>query len=392
MNFKILIGLILIMPYWTLLVFLTYGTRYTRHCYNYFISGKPQGTEMPDFLNLPHLRTLSHEDYGDHYRILAKGMEEPKFCAACSHPDFYGHGSQRQSYMDTPMHGKRILIEIDRRRFRCKSCGKTTFEPLPDMDSKRQATSRLIRYIEKRCMKETFVALSREVGLDDKTIRFIFDDYIAKKQQSVRISTPEVLGIDEIKIIGDYRATLTNVGRLTLFDLLHSRKKLTLLEYFDALPDKCNVQVLVMDLWNVYRQVGKNIFPGKLMVADKFHVVRMANDGLERVRRRIRKTVDQRTRLKLKNDRFILLKRANTLSKEQAKKASEWFSLFPELFSAYVAKERFFDIYAQSSRGNAELAAKKWDESLDPLIAKEFRDLRVALRNWWEEIFNYLNQ
>jgi len=287
------------------------------------------------------------------------------------------------------MHGKRVLIEIDRRRFRCKSCGKTMFEPLPDMDGKRQATTRLIQYIEKRCVRETFSALSREIGIDDKTVRFIFDDYVARRQKEVQFQTPETLGIDELKIIGDYRAMLTNIDKRALFDLLPSRKKVSLLGYFETMPDKQNVQTLVMDMWNPYRQIGKKVFPGRLIVADRFHVVRMANDGMERVRKQIRKTVDDRTRIKLKDERFLLLKRRESLDEEGEEKIKRWFSMFPQLGLAYEAKERFFDIYCQPTREAAEIVAERWASNLDPGIEKQFRDLRVALYNWHEEIFNY---
>ena len=344
---------------------------------------------MTDLLKLPYLQTISCIDNGNHYRVTASGTLEPSSCDSCGQNDFYKHGSQHQEYMDTPMHGKRVLIEIGRRRFRCKACGKTMFEPLPDMDGKRQATSRLIQYIEKRCVKETFSSLAREIGIDDKTVRFVFDDYAARRQKEVQYKTPEIMGIDELKIIGDYRAILTNIDKLAVFDLLPSRKKVSLLEYFDALPDKQNVTTLVMDMWNPYRQVGKKLFPGRLIVADRFHVVRMANEGMERVRKQIRKTVDDKTRIKLKDERFLLYKRKENLTDEDVVKVQKWFKMFPQLQLAYEAKERFFNIYSQPTRAAAEIEAEKWVSSLRTCVQKQFRDLRVALYNWHEEIFNY---
>lgn len=115
----------------------------------------------------------------------------------------------------------------------------------------------------------------------------------------------------------------------------------------------------------------------------------MANEGMERVRKQIRKTVDDRTRIKLKDERFLLLKRRDSLDEEGEEKIQRWFSMFPQLGMAYEAKERFFDIYCQPTREAAEIAADRWASSLDPGIEKQFRDLRVALYNWHEEIFNY---
>lgn len=345
-------------------------------------------TLMTDFLNLPQLKTLAFKEHDDHYLVLAEGGIAPTGCDACT-GGFYRHGSQCQTYLDTPMHGKKVLIEIDRRRLRCKRCGKTVSESLPCIDGKRLATKRLIEYVERRCLRQTFVSLAREVGLDEKTVRFIFDDYVARKQVEAGFRVPEILGVDELKIVGSYRVTLTNIDKLALFDLLQSRKKVSLLEYFDRLDDKHNVRVLVMDLWSVYRQVGQQAFPGRMIVADRFHVVRMANDALERVRKRLRKTLSTRERLRLKDDRFVLLTRADRLTAEQAERAQSWFRTFPALGKAYYAKEAFFDIYNHSTRAAAEDAAEQWSSMLAPEIAQDFREVRVALASWWREIFNF---
>ncbi len=101
---------------------------------------------MPDFLHLQGLRTLHAEDLGDHYKVEADGGVVPTVCPSCQNV-LYRHGSQRQTYIDTPMHGKRVVIELERKRYRCKICGKTLFEPLPAMDSKRLATTRMVQHI-----------------------------------------------------------------------------------------------------------------------------------------------------------------------------------------------------------------------------------------------------
>ena len=274
---------------------------------------------MTDILHLPHLRALSVQDCGDYYQIEATGDVEPTSCPVCV-SSLYRHGSQRQAYIDTPIHGKRVMLEIDRKRYRCKECGKTLFAPLPDMDAKRNMTERLVRLIEQRCLKETFAALSRDIGIDDKTIRHVFDDYVESKRQAVHFETPEILGIDELKIVGEYRCMITNIDKQSVFDLLTSRRKVDLTEYFKKLPNKANVRIVVMDMWGIYKQVTHAEFPSRPIVVDKFHVVRMANEALERVRKDIRKGLDTRTRIKLKDERFVMLKRSHNLSEEEKAK------------------------------------------------------------------------
>jgi transposase len=346
---------------------------------------------MPDFLQLPSLRTLNVQDLGDHYVVEADGGVAPTACPSCQNA-LYRHGSQRQSYMDTPMHGKRVLIEIDRKRYRCKVCGKTLFEPMPAIDGKRLATTRLVQHIERHCLRKTFAELSREVGVDDKTIRHIFDDYVARLKESVTFETPEVLGIDELKIIGQYRAMITNVEKLALFDMLPTRNKADLIAYFKLMPGKAKVKVLTMDLWSVYRQVAQAQFPDRMVVADRFHVVRMANDSVERFRKAIRKGLSTKDRLKLKDDRFVLLSRKHNLDNKGLEKLDEWSTAFPELGAAYAAKEAFHDIYSHKSKSDAMKAAEEWEDSLDQNLDWAFRELKGALRSWWTEIFNYYDQ
>lgn len=343
---------------------------------------------MPDFLHLPNLRTLSVQDMGDHYQVAAEGGVVPTACPAC-HNALYRHGSQRQTYLDTPMHGKRVLIEIDRKRYRCKVCGKTLFEPLPPMDGKRLATTRLVQHIERHCLRKTFAELSREVGVDDKTIRHIFDDYVARLKETIVFETPEVLGIDELKIIGQYRAMITNVDKLALFDMLPNRNKADLIAYFKVLPNKQKVRILTMDLWSVYRQVAQDQFPGRMVVADRFHVVRMANNSMEAVRKAIRKGLATKDRLKLKDDRFVLLARQVNLDDKQRAKLEKWTEMYPALGAAYKAKEAFHDIYAHASKDDAQKAAQEWLRSVDKDVAWAFQDAMGALQSWWTEIFNY---
>lgn len=58
------------------------------------------------------------------------------------------------------------------------------------MDGKRLATTRLVQHVERHCLRKTFAELSREVGVDDKTIRYIFDDYVAWLKETEVFETP----------------------------------------------------------------------------------------------------------------------------------------------------------------------------------------------------------
>jgi len=121
---------------------------------------------------------------------------------------------------------------------------------------------------------------------------------------------------------------------------------------------------------------------------DKFHVVRMANDAIERIRKRIRRELEPKTRIKMKNERFVLLKRRHELTDDENEKLQAWSKLYPALALAHEAKEGFYAIYDQPNRKAAEAEARAWLTRLSPLIATEFRETAGALNSWWQEIFN----
>jgi transposase len=292
-------------------------------------------------------------------------------------------------YIDAPIRGNRVMIEIKRKRYRCKSCGKTIYEPLPDFHEKRLATKRLVKYVQERVIKQTFASLAVEVGMDEKSIRHIFDDHINSLCQNVRFETPEILGIDDVKCSGSFRCILTNIEKLSVFDLLPSCDQEKLSQHFSMLADKHNVKVITMDLSRTFRQVAQEHFPRRIIIADRFHVTKMANDALEKVRRKLWRHLGKETKTALKHDRHKLKSRRNTLSPEHAINLESVLSCMPELKTAYEAKEQFFDLYEHPSRQHAEVAAANWLSQLAPSIQADFKPCIAAITGWNKEIFNY---
>ncbi|UVI31561.1 transposase family protein [Paenibacillus spongiae] len=144
--------------------------------------------------------------------------------------------------MDLPIHGKRVGLLIKRQRYRCRDCRQTFWERLDHtINEKRSCTNRLLSYIEKQSIKRTFTSISEDVGLNEKTIRNIFYDYINRLEETIRFETPNWLGIDEIHIIKP-RCVLTNIEERTLLDIIPNRNKETVIGYLSRLPNRGRIQ------------------------------------------------------------------------------------------------------------------------------------------------------
>ena len=134
---------------------------------------------MPaNILSLPDFKVRRVEETNRDYHVYAEVSNPPSVCTACGSERLIGHGRNEQVIRDLPTHGKRLAIYVDTRRLRCQSCGKTFMETLPVVDAKREMTDRLVRWIERRSLSRTFASLADETGLNEKTIRNIFRDYV----------------------------------------------------------------------------------------------------------------------------------------------------------------------------------------------------------------------
>lgn len=243
-------------------------------------------TELPDnILHLPQYQVLGCKSTDDemHFQV---DVPDPIACEECGvQGEFVRFGKRDVPYRDLPIHGKRVTLWVVRRRYTCRAC-KTTFRPqLPEMVDGFRMTLRLHEYVEKESFNHPYTFVAAQTGLDEKTVRDIFNARAEFLGRWHRFETPRILGIDELYLNKRYRCILTNIEERTLLDLLATRRQNVVTNYLMKLKDRQKVEIVSMDMWNPYRAAVKAVLPQARIVVDKFHVVRMANDALERVRK-----------------------------------------------------------------------------------------------------------
>ncbi|MDA8363978.1 MAG: ISL3 family transposase [Gammaproteobacteria bacterium] len=347
---------------------------------------------MPrNILNLSSYAIARIEEDEHDYHIWAEAAAHPSTCQRCGHGEVVGFGRREQLVRDLPMHGKRVGICVDTRRYRCRQCGKTFYERLPAVDERRMMTTRLIEWVGKQSVKRLFAHLAEEVGLAENTVKNVFRDYINELERTVRFEVPRWLGIDEIHIIRKPRCIISNIEHNTAVEVLPDRAKRTVMTYFQGLKGREKVRYVAMDMWNPYRESVQTLIPQATIVIDKFHVVRMANEALESVRKAQRAELSTRQRRGLMHDRFVLLKRRADLTDEEYLKLTGWTANYPALGAAYDAKEAFYGIWDMETRPEAERAYNVWKSGLTADMREAFHPLIRAVDNWHPHIFAYFD-
>ncbi|MCA1296563.1 ISL3 family transposase [Paenibacillus sp. alder61] len=347
---------------------------------------------MMDILNLPKFNILSIREHEYDFLIQVVTNSPPLACPHCGcQANLYKHGNREHVCMDLPIHGKRVELLVKRQRYRCRVCTQTFWERLDHtIDERRNCTKRLLSYVEKQSLKRTFVSIAEDVGLNERTIRNIFRDYINYLEETFRFVTPNWLGIEKIHIIKP-RCVLTNIEGRTLLDILPNRNKETVVEFLSSLPNKGRIQYFTMDMWKPYKDAVKAVFPKATIIVDKFHVVRLANQVLENIHKQLREDLSATERRGLMHDRLILLKRHNELTETDKITLDLWTKNYPILGIAYSLKESFFDIWDGDSRQMAFIKYNDWKAKIPKELQSAFVPLIEAMMNWEEEIFAYFD-
>lgn len=346
---------------------------------------------MPaNILNLSSYVVTAVEQNDHDYHIDATVKTPPQVCPHCQSTNLVGFGRREQMVRDLPTHGRRVGLYVDTRRYQCRNCSKTFYEALPDMDERRPMTSRLVNWVGKQAIKRTFASIAEEVGIDEKSVRSIFRDYINELEKTVRFETPQWMGIDEIHLIRP-RGVISNIQNNTIVELLPNRNKDTITKYLANLEGKDSIRYVAMDMWAPYRDACQTVIPDARIIIDKFHIVKMANEAIERVRKGLRERLTLREKRGLMHDRFVLLKRERDLNDKEFLLLSGWTKNYDELGAAYKLKENFFGIYDAKSPDEAQALYIEWKRSIPTELAPAFSDLSRAWDNWAPFILGYFD-
>jgi len=345
---------------------------------------------LPDLLNLLGYEVLAVDANEHDYHIRARAIGLQDACIHCKSSNIVGFGRRKQMVRDLPTHGKRVGVYIDTRRFQCRACVKTFYEELPQIDEKRAMTKRLSNWIGRQAIKRTFASIAEEVGCTEFTVRSVFADYVQELEQTIRFETPKWMGIDEIHLIKP-RGVITNIQNNTVVEILSNRNKETIIKYLSELQGKEDIAYVAMDMWAPYRDAVLQVLPQAKIVIDKFHVVKMANEAVERIRKSFKAELSPKVRRTLMHDRYTLLKREVDLTDKEALLLSGWANNFPTLALAYRLKEDFFKIYDAKTRNDALALFAAWEISVTHEVRDAFSDLIRAWRNWQPYILNYFD-
>lgn len=178
--------------------------------------------------------------------------------------------------------------------------------------------------------------------------------------------------MDEISIRKgqeDYVVVLVDLDKNELVGLVKSRRHKDIKEVLESWRDKVLSQIkeVSIDLSGNYRGLVRKVLPNADIVADRFHVMKLVNEELNRARNAEKRAINEaedkvkqkELQVVINQSKYALLKPEERLTQKQKIKLAEVKQAFPKLAEMHCRKESFRAVLEE---------AKDWTDGVFKLL------------------------
>ncbi len=339
-------------------------------------------------LNLPWM-TITKMEHTDPVRIEAD-YRGPIRCPHCTSKRL----RKKARFIRQVRHesiGQRLVVLVLRGyKYRCRDCGRYFRQRYPGLLRYQRATEPFKAEVcqdhhDGICQSR----LARRMRMGTATLERWYHRFLERAMAERRqADCPRVLGIDEHFFTrkGGYATTFCDLRRRRVFDVVLGRSEASLERYLIRLRGRDRVKVVCMDLSSTYRAIVRRHFPNAIIVADRFHVIRLIGHHIHQLWRQIDPA--QRWNRGLLS---LLRRRADRLSPEQRETLGVYLQDHPAIAALYTFKQELWDLLRPHGLNPSacrlrvrELLDRIWQLKNSPFAS--LASLGQTLEDWQDEI------
>jgi transposase len=327
-------------------------------------------------------------------------------CSECGQLCTRIHSVDTVRLRDLSCFGYKVHLVLPRFTVRCERCGRATVEDHWLWRSRRQLTWRFECHVSALCEEMTNLAVARLEGMNDKTVFNI--DYGLLRLRLERQTIPELgkqFCMDEVYFKyfpeQDPRRETSFVTNLVSLD--HRRviinspgrgQKAAEACILQAIPEPLRQQNLYFatDLHKPFHAAIRKTCPQAKIILDRFHLMKIFNEAMDRFRRRqFHLTTDgtERNLLSAKTGKWILLSDPSKLSPGRQNLLAQLKHLNERVLEALLIREQFVSFFEAK---DLPLAESRWQALLELVRLadiREFNDLFQQLKHWLPLMLDY---
>lgn len=338
---------------------------------------------IENLLNLPKIKIVGGGQISDFYALQVQFINEGINCPHCEKYLDVVHQIRHILVRDLSISGMEVYLKVPRRRFYCRQCQKYTTEQVTWLDSKQLLTNRYKEYIYAAVKDLTVEQVSRTEKLGSKKVQKIFNELSKIEITNQDWGMPKRLSLDEFsrrKGRGNFATILTDLDKSSLLEVIDSHKSDDIIKALKHIPQEVREQVeeVCVDMWGGFPKIIKEVFPNAKIVIDRFHVQKLINKNLNKIRLKLD--------LKGLENKILLMMAHSQLTELEQTKLETLLQASPTLRIAHELKEDILKIYKSTITPlNAIRQMKKWLVSARIILVNAADTLTLHL----SEICNY---
>jgi transposase len=360
--------------------------------------------KITNFLGLPELKFVkqtSHRKNQMTFHFVKTSKTE--VCPKCATLSETCYDKREVTIKDTPLRDKMVHLKITKRRFFCKTCKKPFTEPVQGIVKGRKSTTRFRKHI--LWCATNFSDLKRVQQKCRCSSWLVYTAYYEHAELEVRkIQNPwgKTIGIDEHSFVRnkkyghkEFASIFVDYNKSRVREVVYGRYGQ---DYWNdknlcSIPGRENVKNVICDFSPSMRSFARSFFPNAKIIADKFHLVRLANQAVNLKRLEIMKDPKSYIQKSRKNPlRKMLLMNGKKLQFHQERSLMYVFDRYRELEAFYRVKEMIHNLYQIRGHKRAAKALTRITDFIASLKMDGLKSLRRTLMDWRYEILNYFKR
>ena len=287
-------------------------------------------------------------------------------CSSCESSKAIRRGTVGRKFRSLPIGRKPVWFLLAVQRVECLACGLVRQVKIGFADPRRSYTKVFERYTLElsRCM--TIQDTAHHLGISWDVVKDIQKRYLRRRFSRPKLGKLKEIAIDEISIGKRHRyltvvldlktGAVVFVGDGKGADALDPFRKR--LRYAKGEIDSVSI-----DMSPAYISAIIKNLPDAKIVFDHFHVIKLFNDKLSKLRRQLYHEVNDILQKKvIKGTRWLLLKNPENLDPErdEHRRRNEALELNQPSTTAYYMKEDLRQFWSQKNKNTAEDFLAGW--------------------------------
>ena len=310
--------------------------------------------------------TYIHTRYEKGCTIFRVKQEESSLrSSCCGSRKVNKRGATERTFKTMPVGNRPVLIELPVQRVECLECGVVRQVNVQFAKQRRSYTKGFERYALELSRHMTIQDVAHHLAVSWDTIKDIQKRYLHRRFDKPKLGKLKRIAIDEI-YLGSRSGYLTVVMDLrsgAVIEVAEGKHAAALDPFWKRLKQsRAQVEAVATDMGPAYIKAVRENLPKATLVFDHFHVIKLYNEKLTKLRRAVANEADALGKKAIKGTRWLLMKTPCNLAveKDEHTRLQEALQLNQPLATAYYMKDDLRRVWLQEDKEAAAFLLDDW--------------------------------